>query len=47
MTCPKCGREWHPWPIKRPNLCAPKEWVNCIRPFLPTPSYEEWLEQKR
>lgn len=28
-TCPKCGRELRPWPLKRG--CAPKDWAHCIR----------------
>jgi len=33
-TCPKCGREWHPWPLVRPALCSPKRWAHCVRPLV-------------
>lgn len=31
LTCNRCGRITHPWPLRRPDACAPKHWVYCIR----------------
>lgn len=31
-VCAMCGRPWAPWPLRRPALCAPKDWVRCIHP---------------
>jgi len=29
--CPRCDREWRPWPLGRHYGCAPKGWASCIR----------------
>lgn len=29
--CPRCERRVEPWPLKRADVCAPREWVVCIR----------------
>lgn len=31
LVCERCGRVLRPWPLKRADLCSPKEWVYCIR----------------
>lgn len=31
MTCPRCQRETHGWPLRRADVCSPKAWVACIR----------------
>ena len=31
MTCPRCKREIHPWPLVRGGRCSPRDWVYCIR----------------
>lgn len=31
IICPRCGRENHPWPLKRADVCSPKDWAHCIR----------------
>lgn len=31
VTCPRCKREAYGWPLKRADVCAPKEWVHCLR----------------
>ena len=33
MTCPRCKREVRPWLLKRADVCAPKDWVVCIRQY--------------
>lgn len=33
LRCKRCGRECHPWPLKRSAICAPKNWANCIAPI--------------
>lgn len=30
-TCPRCGRVNDPWPLKRADVCSPKDWAVCIR----------------
>ena len=29
--CPRCDREWRPWPLGRHYDCGPKWWATCIR----------------
>lgn len=29
--CPYCLRPSTGWPLRRPDRCSPKGWVNCIR----------------
>jgi hypothetical protein len=31
MTCERCGREVHPWPLERGARCSPRTWAMCIR----------------
>lgn len=31
IICDRCGRETRDWPIKRPDVCSPKDWQYCIR----------------
>jgi hypothetical protein len=31
MICPRCKRLLEPWPLKRNDMCAPKDWKVCIR----------------
>lgn len=31
MICPRCKREATGWPLRRADLCSPRDWVNCIR----------------
>jgi hypothetical protein len=31
MICPRCGRQAVGWPLKRADVCSPKNWVDCIR----------------
>jgi hypothetical protein len=33
LICPRCRREVRPWPIKRYDVCAPKDWIYCIRTY--------------
>jgi len=31
IVCPRCKRIAKGWPLHRPDVCSPKEWMNCIR----------------
>lgn len=31
LLCPRCGRVVTGWPIRRADVCSPKQWVHCIR----------------
>jgi hypothetical protein len=31
ICCPRCHREVDPWPLKRADICSPKDWAYCIR----------------
>jgi hypothetical protein len=33
VICPRCGREVHPWSLRRADVCSPDGWVYCIRTF--------------
>ena len=31
VTCDRCKREMRPWPLRRADVCSPKDWAYCIR----------------
>jgi len=31
VICPRCKRRAEGWPLRRADICSPKNWVNCIR----------------
>ncbi len=31
VVCPRCQREALGWPLRRADLCGPKDWAFCLR----------------
>lgn len=31
VICPRCKREAVGWPLKRRDICSPKDWIYCLR----------------
>ena len=31
MLCPRCKREAVGWPLRRADVCSPRDWAVCIR----------------
>jgi hypothetical protein len=31
VICPRCKRKAVGWPLKRADVCSPKDWADCLR----------------